>query len=84
MLKQTNSLMKHIFCEGYGAPTVIRIKESPLPVLKPDELLLRIHATSINRADTLQRQGKYQPPPGSTDIMGLEAAGYVINGDGTE
>jgi hypothetical protein len=39
--------MKHIFCAGYGAPTVIHIKESPLTVLKPDELLLRIHATSI-------------------------------------
>ena len=39
---------------------------------------IRVHATAINRADTLQRKGRYNPPPGSTDILGLEAAGVVV------
>ena len=49
--------MKHIFCDGQGGPQVMKIKESPIPLLKPDEILLKIKATSINRADTLQRKG---------------------------
>lgn len=46
-------LMKHIRCEGFGAPSVMRVREAPLPQLKANEVLLRIKATSINRADTL-------------------------------
>jgi len=55
-------LMKHVALQEFGAPTVMKLGESPLPLLKAGEILVEIHATSINRADTLQRAGKYNPP----------------------
>ncbi len=53
--------------------------EVPDPVPKSDEILLEIHAAALNRADLLQRAGKYPPPPGWPDWMGLEAAGIVLS-----
>jgi len=50
--------------------------EQPLP--QPYELLVRVHATALNRADTLQRQGKYPPPKGASPLLGLEIAGEVV------
>ena len=50
----------------------------PLPALRPHELLLRVAYSAINRADTLQRLGKYSPPPGASQVLGLEAAGIVV------
>lgn len=47
------------------------------PVAGPDEVIVRVHATAVNRADLLQRRGLYNPPAGATDIMGLECAGVV-------
>ena len=47
------------------------------PVIKSDEVLLKIHAAALNRADLLQRQGKYPSPPGCPEWMGLEVAGVV-------
>ena len=55
----------------------VLIVERPVPAAGPGELLLRVEWTAINRADTLQRKGKYDPPPGATDILGLEAVGVV-------
>ena len=52
--------------------------ERPPPVPRDGELLVRVAYTAINRADTLQRKGKYDPPPGATDVLGLEAAGTVV------
>lgn len=40
---------------------------------------MKVHAFGVNRADTMQRQGQYPPPPGVTDIMGLEAAGEIVS-----
>lgn len=51
--------------------------EVPDPVMKEDELLIDIHAAALNRADLLQRAGKYPPPPGAPEWMGLEIAGTV-------
>lgn len=50
----------------------------PVPTPKGREVLVRIHTTAINRADTLQRKGSYAPPPGESDILGLEMAGEVV------
>ncbi len=47
------------------------------PVCGPDEVKIKIHATAINRADLMQRRGMYPPPPGASDVMGLECAGVV-------
>ena len=67
-----------------GAPDVFAIQTRPLPVPGRDELLVRVHASAINRADLLQRMGRYPAPPGvPADVPGLEFAGAVVAwGDG--
>lgn len=60
-----------------GKPEQITIGETSVPVLKDKHVLLKVYYSAINRADTLQRQGKYPPPPGESNILGLEAAGTV-------
>ena len=52
--------------------------ERPVPVPEEGQVLIKVASTAINRADTLQRKGKVPPPPGVTDILGLEAAGTVV------
>lgn len=52
--------------------------EVPHPVVKADEILVEVHAAALNRADLLQREGKYPPPPGWPEWMGLEVAGVVV------
>jgi tumor protein p53-inducible protein 3 len=49
-----------------------------IPSIQPGEALLKVHYTALNRADLLQRMGKYNPPPGATDILGLEASGEIV------
>ena len=50
----------------------------PDPVIRPDEVLVKIRAAALNRADLLQRQGKYPSPPGCPEWMGLEIAGEIV------
>ena len=69
--------MKAIVATEPGGPEKLAFVEVPRPVPGPGELLVRIHATALNRADLLQREGKYPPPPGESDIIGLEMAGEV-------
>jgi putative PIG3 family NAD(P)H quinone oxidoreductase len=52
--------------------------EGPTPQVAPDSVLVKIHATAVNRADLLQRRGLYPPPAGETDVLGLEAAGVIV------
>lgn len=70
--------MKAVLLSGFGGVDVLRIGESPDPVPNDDELLVRVRATALNRADLLQRRGKYPPPEGASPILGLEMAGEVI------
>jgi putative PIG3 family NAD(P)H quinone oxidoreductase len=70
--------MKAIISEFSGGPEVLKIKEVPQPVPKRDELLVQVKAAGINRADILQRIGKYPVPAGASEILGLEIAGIVI------
>lgn len=53
------------------------LRSIPRPEPKDGEVLIRVHATALNRADLLQRRGLYPPPPGESDIIGLEVAGTV-------
>ena len=53
-------------------------KEVENPIMKDDELIIEVHASSINRADLLQREGSYPPPPGCPNYPGLEVAGKVV------
>lgn len=70
--------MRAVVCDGFGGVEVLRIAERPLPVPRPGELLVRVRATALNRADTMQRQGGYAPPPGESDVLGVEIAGEVV------
>jgi putative PIG3 family NAD(P)H quinone oxidoreductase len=62
---------------GLGGVEYLHIGEHPDPVPNPGELLVRVRATALNRADLLQRRGKHPPPPGVPNILGLEMAGEV-------
>lgn len=61
-----------------GAPEVLRPVSRPVPAPGPQEVLIRVAAAGVNRPDVLQRRGMYPPPPGVTDIPGLEVAGEVV------
>ncbi|TLS49155.1 NAD(P)H-quinone oxidoreductase [Paenibacillus antri] len=69
--------MRAIVAEPFGGPETLRLVDRPTPAAGAGELLVRVRATALNRADLLQRMGKYPPPPGVTDILGLEMAGIV-------
>ncbi len=69
--------MKAVRMTGVGGVDVMRIGEHPDPRPKADELLVRVRATALNRADLLQRRGKHHPPEGASRILGLEMAGEV-------
>jgi NADPH:quinone reductase len=61
-----------------GDPSVLRPETRPLPDLKPTDVLIAVAAAGVNRPDVLQRRGLYPPPPGATDIPGLEVAGTIV------
>ncbi|TWI35760.1 NAD(P)H-quinone oxidoreductase [Paracoccus sulfuroxidans] len=61
-----------------GGPEVLALVRRELPSLKPGEMRVRVHAAGVNRPDAMQRAGNYPPPPGVTDVLGLELAGEVI------
>jgi NADPH2:quinone reductase len=69
--------MTFIEADGAGGPEVLKPAAGPVPVPKPDEVLIRVLACGVNRPDVAQRQGHYPPPPGASPIIGLEAAGEV-------
>jgi len=60
----------------------MRLGEVPEPELRPGDLLVQVRAAGVNRADLLQRQGRYPPPPGEPETIGLEIAGEVLRGAG--
>lgn len=61
-----------------GGPEVLRLQTRPMPQPGPGELLVKVAAAGVNRPDVLQRMGGYAPPPGASDIPGLEIAGTVV------
>jgi len=69
--------MKAVVCNGSGGPEVLALGELPPPVPGPNEILIEVRATALNRADLLQRRGLYPPPPGASSILGLECSGVV-------
>ncbi|MFN2496646.1 MAG: NAD(P)H-quinone oxidoreductase [Pseudonocardiaceae bacterium] len=69
----------------YGGPEVLVLAEQPDPRPDPGEVLIDVAATAVNRADLLQRQGHYPPPPGASEILGLECSGVVAElGEGVD
>ncbi|GAA4259730.1 NAD(P)H-quinone oxidoreductase [Dietzia aurantiaca] len=66
-----------------GGPEVLTLRELPDPTPGPGEVTIDVVATAVNRADTLQRRGHYPPPPGTSELIGLECSGTVREvGDG--
>ncbi|MEG0538546.1 MAG: NAD(P)H-quinone oxidoreductase [Comamonas sp.] len=74
-------LMRAAVHNGFGAPDVLHPQDIPLPAIRPNDLLVRVHAAGLNRAELNWRQGKYGPNPGfgdSDQVIGLEMAGEVV------
>ncbi len=69
--------MRAIVTHGTGGPEVLAPGEIERPEPGPDEVLVRVAATAVNRADVAQRQGNYPAPPGESEILGLEVAGRI-------
>ncbi|XP_026161449.1 quinone oxidoreductase PIG3 [Mastacembelus armatus] len=70
-------MMQAVCVDIPGGPENLLLRNIPRPQLKDGEVLIKVHATALNRADILQRQGLYPPLPGQSDIIGLEVAGTV-------
>lgn len=69
--------MQAITFTAPGGPEVLHLTTVPDPVPAPAQVLVRVRATALNRADTMQRTGNYPPPAGESDILGLELAGEI-------
>ncbi len=75
------SMMQAVEISAFGAPEVLRLCERPQPMAGAGEVLIRVRASGVNRPDVLQRSGAYPPPPGASDLPGLEVAGVIEAGD---
>jgi putative PIG3 family NAD(P)H quinone oxidoreductase len=69
--------MKAVVLEGFGGPEVLKVAEVAPPAPGSGQVLIRVAATSVNRPDLMQRQGRYPPPPGESEVLGLEIAGTI-------
>src|SRR3954471_1106871 len=70
--------MRAITISEPGGPEVLQLQEVPDPAPKPGEVVVQVTATAVNRADVMQRQGHYPPPPGAAPYPGLECSGTVL------
>ena len=70
--------MNYIGANGVGGPEILVPMTGPLPVPKPDEVLIRVMAAGVNRPDVAQRKGHYPPPPGASPLIGLEVSGEIV------
>ena len=69
--------MKAITLSDFGGPEMMQYADIDTPTPGAGQLLIRVHAASVNRPDVIQRQGNYPPPPGDSEVLGLEVAGVV-------
>ena len=70
--------MQAIVFDAPGDESVLKLGDAPAPELRPGTVRIRVAAAGVNRADLMQRQGLYPPPPGASDILGLECAGEIV------
>jgi len=71
--------MNYIQIEKHGDPEVLKLHSMPIPEPGPGEVLIKVAAAGVNRPDVMQRKGLYPPPPGATDVPGLEVSGTVVS-----
>jgi putative PIG3 family NAD(P)H quinone oxidoreductase len=77
--------MRAVLADGAGGPEVLVVRDLADPEPGPGEVVLTVAAAGLNRADLLQRQGFYPPPPGASDVLGMECSGTVSAvGEGVE
>ncbi len=76
-MTEPSPAMRAVVAARPGGPEVLTVVERPRPVPRQGEILIRVEAAGVNRPDVLQRLGLYAPPPGASDILGLEVAGTV-------
>jgi putative PIG3 family NAD(P)H quinone oxidoreductase len=69
--------MRAVVCRVPGGPEVLEVRDHPDPEPGPGEVVIDIAASAVNRADLMQREGNYPPPPGASDILGLECSGTI-------
>lgn len=72
--------MRAIEITEFGAPDVLKLAERPMPQPQAGEVLIKVAASGVNRPDVFQRKGAYAPPPGASDLPGLEVAGEIVGG----
>jgi putative PIG3 family NAD(P)H quinone oxidoreductase len=77
-MSQLPTTMTAIEINGFGEPEVLQPTTQPMPVPGAGEVLIAVAAAGVNRPDVHQRQGNYAPPPGASDIPGLEVAGTIV------
>src|SRR3984957_12088611 len=70
--------MKAVVAEKPGDESVLKLAEVSDPMLRDEDILIGVTHAGLNRADIMQRQGFYPPPPGASPIIGMEAAGKII------
>lgn len=70
--------MKQVTARQPGGPDVLSVVDGEIPVPGPREVLVKVAGAGINRPDVMQRMGGYPPPPGATDVLGLEISGRVV------
>jgi putative PIG3 family NAD(P)H quinone oxidoreductase len=70
--------MRAVIAPDPGGPDALVVADLPEPVPGPREVVIEVAATAVNRADTLQRQGFYPPPPGASEVLGLECSGTIV------
>ncbi|NTW81375.1 MAG: alcohol dehydrogenase catalytic domain-containing protein, partial [Geobacteraceae bacterium] len=69
--------MKAVMMDAFGGVEVLKVGEAEKPSPAEGQVLVKVYATSINRPDLVQREGKYPPPAGDSEILGLEVAGVI-------
>lgn len=70
--------MRAVVVREPGGPEVLHVRDVPDPTPQPDEVIVEVAAAGINRADLLQRQGNYPPPPGASPYLGMECSGTIV------
>ena len=71
--------MRAVVVNSPGPVDALEVIDRPQPEPGPGEVLIRVSAAGVNRADLMQRQGHYPPPPGASDILGLECSGDIVS-----
>lgn len=78
MTEAIPTTMRAVEIKEAGPPETLALTTRPVPTPKAGEVLIKVAAAGVNRPDVLQRQGKYPPPPGASDLPGLEVAGTIV------